>query len=90
MCYVESFVDRASLDLCIVMHYAKGGDLAAYLKAAKGGKLRESEILLTFVQMALALHFMHEKNILHRDLKTQNVRRRTRAECCRVPDACSR
>jgi hypothetical protein len=79
VCYMESFVDRKSMELCIVMSYADGGDLASFLKtkksahAAGGPKLSEAEIKLHFVQVALALHFMHEKNILHRDLKTGNI-----------------
>jgi hypothetical protein len=46
--------------------YCEGGDLGAYLKHKKGILLREPEVLYHFVQMALALHYMHEKNILHR------------------------
>lgn len=53
--------------------YCEGGDLAAYLKHKKGIPMRDTEILYHFVQMALALMYMHEKNILHRDLKTQNI-----------------
>lgn len=72
---MESFVDRASMDLCIVMSYCSGGDLTSFIKssAQRGAKLSESEIKYHFVQMSLALHFMHEKNILHRDLKTGNI-----------------
>lgn len=33
----------------------------------------EDQICSWLVQMALALFYMHEKRILHRDLKTQNV-----------------
>ena len=73
--YMESFVDRASMDLCLVMSYCSGGDLTSFIKSAgqRNAKLTENEIKTHFVQMALALHFMHEKNILHRDLKTGNI-----------------
>lgn len=73
--YMESFVDRASLDLCIVMQWCSGGDLTSFIKSAqhRNAKLTEADIKHQFVQMALALHFMHEKNILHRDLKAGNV-----------------
>jgi NIMA (never in mitosis gene a)-related kinase len=70
--YMESFVDRAQMDLCIVMRHCNGGDLAQFIKARQaankgaGAKLSESDIKSHFVQMALALHYMHEKNILHR------------------------
>lgn len=72
--HVESFIDADKAHMCIVMAFCEGGDLAAYLKHKKGVPMREGEVLYHFVQMALALLFMHEKNILHRDLKTQNVR----------------
>lgn len=38
-----------------------------------GTGLPESTILGWFVQMALALKHVHERKILHRDLKTQNI-----------------
>ena len=33
----------------------------------------EEQILQWLVQLALALHHVHERGILHRDLKAQNV-----------------
>lgn len=33
----------------------------------------ESKILHWFVQIALGLHYMHGRLVLHRDLKTQNI-----------------
>ncbi len=71
--HIESFIDGDKQHMCIVMSYCEGGDLAAYLKHKKGVAMSETEICYHFVQMALALLFMHEKNILHRDLKTQNI-----------------
>lgn len=71
--HVESFIDGDKQHMCIVMGYCEGGDLAAYLKHKKGVAMRETEILYHFVQMALSLQYMHEKSILHRDLKTQNI-----------------
>lgn len=76
--YIESFVDRASMDLCIVMMWCSGGDLSSMIKLQQQSKLKrltESEIKYNFVQLALALHFMHSSSpapILHRDLKTSN------------------
>ena len=46
--------------------YCEGGDLAAYLKHKKGIPMRDGEVLYHFVQMAMALLFMHDKKILHR------------------------
>lgn len=71
--HIESFIDPLKQHMCIVMDYCEGGDLAQYIKHKKGIMMEEREILFHFVQMAIALHYIHEKNILHRDLKTQNI-----------------
>jgi NIMA (never in mitosis gene a)-related kinase len=72
--YRESFMDKNRY-LCIVMDYAEGGDM--YTKIAKQKKLGkgfpEIQILDWFVQICLALKYVHGKKILHRDLKTQNI-----------------
>ena len=34
---------------------------------------RESQVLDWFVQICLALKYVHDRKILHRDLKTQNI-----------------
>ncbi|CDW80491.1 protein kinase domain containing protein [Stylonychia lemnae] len=72
--YKESFMDKKCL--CIVMDYADGGDL--YTKIANQKKIgkvmySEDQILDWFVQMALAIKHIHDRKILHRDLKTQNI-----------------
>jgi NIMA (never in mitosis gene a)-related kinase len=71
--YRESFMDKRCL--CIVMDYADGGDM--YGKIAKqkqnGKGFPENMILDWFVQICLAIKHMHDRKILHRDLKTQNV-----------------
>lgn len=33
----------------------------------------EHQIVMWLVQMALAMNYVHDKKILHRDLKTQNI-----------------
>ncbi|KAF4700400.1 hypothetical protein FOZ63_032818, partial [Perkinsus olseni] len=57
------------------MDYAEGGDLAARIRKARdtGVGFPESQIVRWFSQAALALKYVHEKHILHRDLKTQNL-----------------
>lgn len=55
------------------MDYADGGDLAKRLKDARGIYFRESLILDWFTQIALALKHCHDRKIIHRDLKTQNI-----------------
>jgi NIMA (never in mitosis gene a)-related kinase len=69
--HIESFIDGDKQHMCIVMNYCEGGDLAAYLKHKKNTPLREGEVLYHFVQMALSLMYMHDKNILHRYVREE-------------------
>eukprot|EP00759_Apiculatamorpha_spiralis_P021682 PhF_6_TR26310/c0_g1_i1/m.37775/K08857/NEK1_4_5; NIMA (never in mitosis gene a)-related kinase 1/4/5 len=59
--------------LHIVMEYADGGDLYSKLKKQYSKRMTEKEIMMFFTQLCLALKYLHDKRILHRDLKTQNV-----------------
>ena len=61
--------------LIIVMEYADGGDLYKQIKVRQqGNKLfKEHEVLFILVQLCLALHHVHSKKMMHRDLKTANV-----------------
>ena len=71
--YVESFVENYKL--FIVMEYADGGDLSNILAKRKktNSILAENELMRIFVQICLALKHVHDHNILHRDLKSQNI-----------------
>jgi serine/threonine protein kinase len=65
-------VDRESY-LNMVMTYCDGGDMYTRIKNSKSKNFTEQQILDWLVQMALALLYLHERKILHRDLKTQNI-----------------
>merc|ERR1719502_2125655 len=69
--YRDTFVDDEHL--CLVMEHADGGDLGSRIAAARDRPFSEDQVLQWFVQLALALHHVHERGVLHRDLKTQNV-----------------
>ena len=71
--YKDSFLDNGDKELCIVMTYCEGGDLSSKIKAQKGKYFSEQQILSWFVQIALALDFIHSRKVLHRDLKSQNI-----------------
>ena len=73
--FKDSFVSGGGADesLCIVMTFCDGGDLAARLVAARGALFKEDLILHWFVQLALAVHFMHDSKVLHRDIKAANI-----------------
>ena len=70
---VEYFVELERL--WIVMDFADGGDLAARIKAQKaaGVPFTEDEVVDWIVQLVLALSHAHERKVLHRDLKPQNI-----------------
>ena len=70
--YWESFVDRITKKVCIVMDFCDGGDLEKYIKARKSF-LTEEHVLRIFVQICLAIKHIHDRKILHRDLKGQNI-----------------
>ena len=59
--------------LCIVMDYADGGDLQKMIQAQKGKYFPESLVLDWFTQICLGLKHVHDRKILHRDIKCQNV-----------------
>ncbi|TRY63781.1 hypothetical protein TCAL_07160 [Tigriopus californicus] len=61
--------------ISIVMEYADGGDLGQLIKKHRLEKqfLEEGCVKNYLVQITFALHYLHKNNILHRDLKTQNI-----------------
>ena len=59
--------------LCIVMEFADGGDLAKKVKDARGKHFSEVQILDWFTQLCLAMKHVHDRKIIHRDLKCQNI-----------------
>jgi NIMA (never in mitosis gene a)-related kinase len=70
--FFEAFVDADIL--YIVTEFATHGDLLGYLKNAKrNGQLPEATVWALFIQMCLGVQSLHDKNILHRDLKAANV-----------------
>jgi NIMA (never in mitosis gene a)-related kinase len=72
----ESFKDinnPSKKYLYIVMEYADGGDLSDLLKKQRGKNLTEKKVITLFVQICLGMKHVHDRKILHRDLKPQNI-----------------
>ncbi|VTJ67594.1 Hypothetical predicted protein, partial [Marmota monax] len=69
--YRKSFKENGSL--YIVMDYCERGDLFKRINADKGILFQEDQILDWFVQICLALKHVHDRKILHRDIKSQNI-----------------
>jgi len=72
--YRDSFMNHEG-HLCIFMEYCEHGDIDAFMQDARKSRRmpEESRLLEWFIQVTLALHALHQKKILHRDLKTQNI-----------------
>lgn len=70
--YRENFTENGWL--CILMDFCEGGDLTKQIENARKRKqpIAEDQVLKWFTQAILALKYIHEKHILHRDLKPQN------------------
>lgn len=80
--YKNSFCDKRVL--IIVMEYCDstfprihiiGGDLASAIKKKQslGTRFSEDEIMHWFIQICVALNYIHSMRIMHRDLKSSNV-----------------
>ncbi|PPJ65035.1 serine/threonine protein kinase [Cuspidothrix issatschenkoi] len=67
---VENVFDEASLP-CMVMEYINGEDLGK--RITEKGALPEAEALLYIQQIGDALTLVHDKGLLHRDLKPNNI-----------------
>ncbi|XP_020754638.2 serine/threonine-protein kinase Nek5 [Odocoileus virginianus] len=59
--------------LFIVMEYCDGGDLMKRIRRQRGVLFSEDQILSWFVQISLGLKHIHDRKVLHRDIKTQNI-----------------
>ena len=73
--YKEAFWDDSGSTLNIVMEYADDGDLHTKIeKMAKEGGLFSEEIIWSYsIQMIEGLKALHDKKIMHRDLKSANI-----------------
>ena len=57
--------------ILIIMENIPGGDLLNFVK--KRTKLPEKTAKFIFKQLILALKYMHNHNIIHRDIKLDNI-----------------
>ncbi|XP_060743977.1 serine/threonine-protein kinase Nek3 [Tachysurus vachellii] len=67
----ESFEDDGHL--YIVMEFCSGGDLLQKIRQQNGSLFPEDVILRWFSQMCLGTKHIHDKRVLHRDLKSKNI-----------------
>ncbi|KAL5103791.1 Serine/threonine-protein kinase MARK2 [Taenia crassiceps] len=55
----------------LVMEFAANGELFEYL--VSNGRMREKDARIKFRQIVSAVQYCHQKNIVHRDLKAENL-----------------
>ncbi|KAK2946364.1 putative G2-specific protein kinase nimA [Blattamonas nauphoetae] len=71
--YREAFI--ANDKLYIITEFAEDGDLSVKIRNAKreGKQFSENVIWAYFLQACKALAFLHQQNVIHRDIKTANI-----------------
>ena len=83
----DAMASAASFPFIVGLHYAfqtqtmvmmcldlaGGGDLHGIIRSEASHSLTEGACMFYMAQIALALHHLHDMNIMHRDLKPDNV-----------------
>ena len=72
--------------LHLVMEYANGGEVFDYLVAH--GRMKEREARTKFRQILSAVQYMHQKRIVHRDLKVSFLSSFIRGKTNFGPEKC--
>ena len=86
--YKEAFWDDNTSTLNIVMEYADDGDLFTKIKKMKQEQtfFEEKKIWDLAIRLIQGLKSLHDKNIMHRDLKSENIFLFKKNSQCKIGD----
>ena len=86
--YKEAFWNDKNCSLNIIMEYADDGDLQKKIikKREEGKNFNENLIWLYSIQMIEGLKALHDKKIMHRDLKSANIFLTKKIHQCKIGD----
>ena len=70
--YKDSFIDKNN-NLNIITTFCEGGDMYRKIFKEKNTYFEENIIINWLIQLLLGLSYIHDKKIVHRDIKTKNI-----------------
>uniref|UniRef100_A0A671PXB6 non-specific serine/threonine protein kinase n=1 Tax=Sinocyclocheilus anshuiensis TaxID=1608454 RepID=A0A671PXB6_9TELE len=70
--FYKSFYGQLN-NFYILMEYCDAGDLMKRIRMQRGKPFTEQQIVDWFVQICLGLKHIHDRKVLHRDIKAQNI-----------------
>jgi 5'-AMP-activated protein kinase catalytic alpha subunit len=65
------YVKETDISYDLIMEYAKGGNLFHFIRKTKG--LSEDLSFSLFIQVVNAINFLHENDLIHRDIQPENI-----------------
>lgn len=68
-----AFPKPSEMQMLVVMEFLAGGELYDYWKRFEGRRMPEDEVAEIMLQITDAIEYCHNKGVIHRDLKFQNV-----------------
>lgn len=58
----------------IIVEYINGNNLFQYIRKLPGQRISdENDVKKIFIKIVEAIEYMHENNVVHRDLKLENI-----------------